>query len=236
MAKSKGGKVGKGGKGKSGKKSSREKSKLKAGSRRADTRKATARRAAAKKAAKANKAAKARKASKKKANTAANNRPSRKRTGGRKSGQSGKRGRELAGSKVGRSGKAKKSQLPSTLQRSDDKAQQTFAEAHDAALGQYESEEAAHRVAFAAVKHTHEKVGDHWEPKEEWGPSDQQSAEGNVNTDLPTAGGVDANATRAHLYELATRLRVPGRSRMSKAELVDALQKANDRESARALN
>ena len=56
------------------------------------------------------------------------------------------------------------------------------------------------------------------------------------NTDYPTAGGVDANATRAHLYELATRLQVPGRSRMSKAELVEALQKANDRESARALN
>ena len=26
--------------------------------------------------------------------------------------------------------------------------------------------ERANRVAFSAVKHTHEKVGDHWEPKE----------------------------------------------------------------------
>jgi cation transport regulator ChaB len=219
-----------------GKKSSREKSKAKAGSRRASTRKAEARKAAAKKASKAQKSGKARKASKKKSNKAENNRPARKRSSGRKSGASGKRGRELAGSKVGKSGKAKKEELPSTLQRSDEKAQQTFAEAHDAALGQYESEEAAHRVAFAAVKHTHEKVGDHWEPKQEWGPSDKQSAKGSVDTDYPTAGGVDANATRAHLYELATRLKVPGRSRMSKAELVDALQKANDKASAQALN
>ena len=54
---------------------------------------------------------------------------------------------------------------------------------------------AAHQVAFAALKHTHEKVGDHWEPKDEYGPSDPQ-AEGGKNTVLPTAGGVDANATK----------------------------------------
>jgi hypothetical protein len=88
-------------------------------------------------------------------------------------------------------------------------------------------------VAFAALKHTHEKVGDHWEPKEEYGPSDAQ-AEGDVTTDRETAGGVDANASKKHLYELATRLEVRGRSKMSKSELVEALQKANARESARA--
>lgn len=35
--------------------------------------------------------------------------------------------------KATRSGKVKQSELPSTLQRSDDKAQRTFARAHDAA-------------------------------------------------------------------------------------------------------
>ena len=49
-----------------------------------------------------------------------------------------------------------------------------------------------------------------------------------------TAGGVDAAASKKHLYELAQRLEVPGRSRMSKDQLVEALQKANDRETARA--
>jgi len=132
-----------------------------------------------------------------------------------------------------KSGKAKKSELPGTLQRSDDKAQRTYAKTLDSAEEQYDDAERAHRVAFAALKHTHEKVGDHWEPKEEYGPSDAQ-AEGDVTTDRETAGGVDANASKKHLYELATRLEVKGRSKMSKSELVEALQKANARESARA--
>jgi cation transport regulator ChaB len=133
-----------------------------------------------------------------------------------------------------KSGKVNRDELPSTLQRSDAKAQRTFAKAHDAAAEQYGDEERAHRVAFSALKHTHEKVGDRWQPKERPGPSDEQ-AEGGVGTDRPTAGGVDANASKKHLYELATRLGVKGRSRMTKAELVEALQKANNRESARAL-
>ena len=45
---------------------------------------------------------------------------------------------------------------------------------------------------------------------------------------------MDANASKEHLYDLARRLEVPGRSRMTKPELVEALQQANDRESARA--
>ena len=128
--------------------------------------------------------------------------------------------------KTTKSGKVDKDELPSTLQRSDDKAQRTFAKAHDAAAEQYGDEERAHRVAFSALKHTHEKVGDHWEPKEQPGPSDEQ-AEGGIDTDRPTAGGVDANASKKHLYELATRLGIKGRSSMTKAELVEALQKAN---------
>jgi cation transport regulator ChaB len=132
-----------------------------------------------------------------------------------------------------KSGQAKKSELPSTLQRSDDKAQRTYAKTLDSAEEQYGDGERAHRVAFSALKHTHEKVGDHWEPKEEYGPSDAQ-AEGGRDTDRETAGGVDANASKKHLYELATRLEIRGRSRMSKPELVEALQKANNRESARA--
>ena len=138
--------------------------------------------------------------------------------------------------KTTKSGKAIEGELPSTLQRSGRKAKQTFAETYDAAIDQYEGDEArAHRTAFASLKHTHEKVGDHWEPKDEYGPSDARAEEGGPDSTAPTAGGVDANATKAHLYEVAQRLDVPGRSSMTKAELVDALQKANDRASAKAL-
>jgi hypothetical protein len=136
--------------------------------------------------------------------------------------------------KTTKSGKVIEDELPSTLQRSEEKAQATYAKTHDSALESYDGDErAANQVAFAALKHTHEKVGDHWEPKERYGPSDAQAA-GTRRTDRPTAGGVDANASKKHLYELATRLEISGRSRMSKDELVEALQKANDRASARA--
>jgi cation transport regulator ChaB len=135
--------------------------------------------------------------------------------------------------KADKSGNAKPDELPSTLKRSGKKAQRTFAQAHDSAAEQYGDEQRAHQVAFSALKHTHEKVGDHWEPKDEYGPSDAQ-AEGGADTNRPTAGGVDANASKKHLYELATRLDIKGRSTMSKEELVDALQKANNRESAKA--
>ena len=137
--------------------------------------------------------------------------------------------------KTSKSGTAKQSELPSTLQRSGRKAQQTFAETYDSAIDTYDGDERrAHQTAFASLKHTHEKVGDHWEPKDEYGPSDAQAA-GDRTTDRETAGGVDANASKRHLYELAQKLEIKGRSSMTKDELVAALQKANNRESARSL-
>jgi cation transport regulator ChaB len=135
--------------------------------------------------------------------------------------------------KTSKSGKAKKEELPSTLQRSPEKAQRTFTKAHDAAAKEYGEGERAHRVAYSAVKHSFEKVGDHWEPKDEKGPSDEQ-AEGGVRTRRETAGGVDANASKEHLYDVAKRLDVKGRSKMSKSELVDAIEKANDRATRKA--
>jgi hypothetical protein len=124
--------------------------------------------------------------------------------------------------------------IPSTIQRSGEKAQETWAKAHDSAVDSYGEGERAHRTAFSALKHTHEKVGDHWEPKAENGPSDEQAARGNRSGDLPTAGGVDANASKKHLQDLARRLDVKGRSKMDKDELVHAIQKANDRATAKA--
>nr|WP_208384072.1 ChaB family protein [Modestobacter marinus] len=119
------------------------------------------------------------------------------------------------------------------MQRSDEKAQRTFAKAHDSAAESYDDEQRANRVAWSAVKHTHEKVGDHWEPKDHKGPSDPQ-AEGGRDTDRETKGGVDANASKSHLYDVAKELDVEGRSTMDKDELVDAIQKANDRKTAEA--
>ena len=137
--------------------------------------------------------------------------------------------------KTTKAGKAKKDELPSTLKRSDAKAQRTFAKAHDSAMDSYGDEERANRTAWAAVKHTHEKVGDHWENKAggKKGPFDAQAA-GGRGTGRETKGGVDANATKEHLLKVAKRLDIRGRSDMKKKELVDAIQKANDQETAAA--
>ena len=130
-------------------------------------------------------------------------------------------------------GEPKKDELPSTLVRSPEKAQRTFAKTYDSAAETYGDGERAARTAYAAVKHSFEKVGDHWEPKDEKGPSDARAA-GGADTDAPTAGGVDAHASKKHLYEIAQRLDIPGRSTMDKGELVEAIDKANRRETAKA--
>lgn len=135
--------------------------------------------------------------------------------------------------KTTRSGTAKKSELPSTLQKSSAKAQRTFAKAHDAAAEQYGEGERAHRVAYDALKHSFEKVGDHWEAKSEKGPSDARAASGGPNRKGKSAEGVDANASKKHLVDVARRLDISGRSTMSKAELVSAIKKANRRATAR---
>ena len=127
-------------------------------------------------------------------------------------------------------------ELPSTLERSPKKAQETWVKAHDSAVDEYGEGERAHRTAFAALKHSFEKVGDHWEPKEEKGPSDQQSAKSGAAARRggKTAEGVDANASKAHLMDVARKLDISGRSRMTKDELVEAIKKANRRKSAQA--
>ncbi|MFW6034007.1 MAG: ChaB family protein [bacterium] len=122
-------------------------------------------------------------------------------------------------------------EMPSTIQRSSKKAQRTWSKAHDSAVEEYGEGERAHRTAYAALKHEFQKVGDHWEPKEQKGPSDKQAERSTPQSrrSRETAGGVDANASKTDLYDTARKLNVKGRSQMSKKELVDAIQKENAR-------
>lgn len=125
-----------------------------------------------------------------------------------------------------------KDEIPSTLQRSPEHAQDIFAETLDSANETYGPGERAHRTAYAAVKHEYEKVGDHWEAKESSGPSDSGAA--GTRGSGTTQEGVDANASKAHLLEVAKRLDVRGRSSMTKDELVEAIKRANRRATAAA--
>jgi hypothetical protein len=126
-------------------------------------------------------------------------------------------------------------ELPSTLQRSPAKAQETWVKAHDSAVQEYGEGERAHRTAYGALKHSFEKVGDHWEPKAGGakGPSDEQSATPRGQSG-ESYGGVDANASKQHLLEVARRLGVPGRSSMTKQERAAAIEKEHDRRTAAA--
>ena len=121
-----------------------------------------------------------------------------------------------------------KEELPSTLKRSPKKAQRTWSKAHDSAVESYGEGERAHRTAYSALKHGYEKVGDHWEGKDggKKGPSDAQ-AKKSTPKQGKTAAGVDANASKSHLYDVAKKLDISGRSKMDKSELVDAIKKAN---------
>jgi hypothetical protein len=133
--------------------------------------------------------------------------------------------------------KKQQERLPSTLARSPTKAQNTYIETLEAAESQHGDGEAAHRIALASLKHSFEKVGDHWERKQKEGPSDRQDAKrgkaarrGNGRT----AGGVDAFSPKTHLMDVARRLDIKGRSKMGKPQLVKAIDKANRAASARS--
>jgi ChaB len=129
-------------------------------------------------------------------------------------------------------------EMPATLRRSSAQARRTWSAAHDAAVQEYGEGERSHRTAFAALKRGFEKVGDHWEAKPGGpGPSDPQAEQhGAPARDHPRATyeGVDANASKSHLMRLARRLDVRGRSTMTRAQLVEALRRANSRATARS--
>jgi cation transport regulator ChaB len=122
-------------------------------------------------------------------------------------------------------GKPKQDELPDTLKRSPEKAQRTFAKAHDSAAETYGEGERAHRTAYAAVKHGFEKRGDHWEPKDHKGPSDPRAENPRAReNEGKSYGGVDVKgSSKEELYERAKDLDVQGRSRMSKEELAEAI-------------
>ena len=126
--------------------------------------------------------------------------------------------------------------VPATLQRSDRKAQDTYAETRASAEAEYHDSGRAARTAWSAVKQTYEKVGDRWKRKASSGPSDDHAERGGdpARNPAPTAGGVDAHATKAHLLELARAADIAGRSTMSKQELVEALRADADRRTAAA--
>jgi cation transport regulator ChaB len=117
--------------------------------------------------------------------------------------------------------------LPSTLRRSPAKAQRTWIKTHDNAVKEYGEGARAHRTAFAALKHSFKKEGDHWVAKGHKGPSDPRAAKRGKQARRgrgETFGGVDYyGSTKEELYRKAKRLHIAGRSRMDKKELARSI-------------
>lgn len=119
--------------------------------------------------------------------------------------------------------------LPSTLERSPRKAQETYEKTLEHAEDTYRGdEERAHRAAWASLKHSFEKVGDRWEPKRERGPSDPRAKQSGPNASAPSYGGVDVEGkTKAELLDEARNLGAHVTTHMRKDEVAAAIQKAN---------
>lgn len=119
--------------------------------------------------------------------------------------------------------------MPSTLERSSEQAQRTYAKTLQAAEKEYGAGERASRTAYASLKHGFEKVDDHWEAKERKGPSDAQAARSGAearDSRHATAGGVDMRGhTRDDLRKRAKQLGVERYSSMNKQQLADAIAK-----------
>jgi cation transport regulator ChaB len=119
--------------------------------------------------------------------------------------------------------------MPRTIKRSPEKAQRTYEETLEHAEKTYGRGESAHRVAYAALKHSYEKVGDHWEAKGRKGPSDPRATKPTreaIAGKGESFGGLDYYGhTKDELQKRARKLGVHATSKMTKRELAEAINK-----------
>ncbi len=122
-----------------------------------------------------------------------------------------------------------RTKMPRTIKRSPGKAQRTYEKTLESAEKTYGRGESAHRVAYAALKHSYEKIGDHWEPKEKKGPSDPRAKQPTAKARAgkgETFGGLDYYGhSKDELEKRARQLGVHGASKMNKRELAEAINK-----------
>lgn len=121
--------------------------------------------------------------------------------------------------------------MPSTIERSDKHAQAIWKKTHASAVKTYGEGGAAHRVAYAALKHEYEKKGDKWVAKGWKGPSDPQAAQGYRDKPKPTAGGKVAR-TEKEAVEKAKQARKEDREARRKRAATRAHKPATKRGAA----
>ena len=117
-------------------------------------------------------------------------------------------------------------EMPSTLRRSSEKPQRTWAKAHTTRSRRTVKESGPTVAPSRRSNISFEKKGDRWVAKDQKGPSDPRSAHSGAAARRrgKTYGGVDEiGNSHAELYERARKLGIEGRSRMSKAQLAEAI-------------
>lgn len=126
--------------------------------------------------------------------------------------------------------------LPSTLERSPKKAQDTYEKTLESAENTYDgNEQRAHRAAWASVKHSFEKKGDHWERKGKRGPSDPRAEQSGPDASGKSYGGLDVEGhTKAELLDEAKRRGLHVTTHMKKAEVAQTLERSNDRKTRKS--
>ena len=117
--------------------------------------------------------------------------------------------------------------LPATLKKSPKHAQDIYLETLAATEQEYGVGERASRTAFASLKHSYEKIGDHWEEKDQPGPSEPRAGNDN-HSRHETFGGVDLiGHTRQELLDMAGKIGATTTTRMTKPEISRALDRRN---------
>jgi len=136
-----------------------------------------------------------------------------------------------------RKGKPDKTEVPDTIQRSGKEAKKLWLKAHDSAVKTYGEGSAAHRVAFAALKHVYEKKGDKWVNKAE---KDPQAARGPTtrrkSTDepkAPTAGGKVARTAKEARQKAREARREDREARAKRASRSKSLRKTTTKKSTK---
>ncbi len=131
--------------------------------------------------------------------------------------------------KTTKRGTAKKSELPSTL------AEVARQGAADLRQGARRGRRAVRRGRAGAPRRLRRAEAQLREGRRPLGAEGREGAvrhrarSGGPNPTGTSAEGVDANASKTHLMDVARRLDISGRSTMTKIQLVNAIKKANRR-------
>lgn len=130
-----------------------------------------------------------------------------------------------------RQGQAKQSELPSTLRKSNTKAQTTFAKAHDSAVESYGAGRRAHRVACSALTQVTTRSATTVKARTTRGHRMGGPAVTTQMRKVPLRNELARTPARSTCCRWrAHRLDIRGRSTMNKKQLVTAIEKEDRRE------